>query len=220
MRPLLSGKHLCVCVWWNNEIGLKQGVVIYTSPHSHSKNQWNPTQMEIYTLPAALHFCAKTRVFPVGWDPLHSSLRKKEKEEGTVNYIDGGNCPTGRGREMKRCNYEEETKCWNPVWTGQSFVSEGKSSSESTFSRISSHLYQEQHLITAVQTTWGSVALIQHNVNNWCASKHWRYMHTWSECINSTCGWSTLFLSLGGFINLFCRQLVYLFSIFTATSDQ
>lgn len=59
-------------------------------------------------MPAALHFCAKTRVFPVGWDPLHSSPRKREKEEGTVNYMDRGNGPTGRGREMKRCNYEEE----------------------------------------------------------------------------------------------------------------
>lgn len=49
--------------------------------------------MEIYTLPAALHFCAKTRVFPVGRDPLLSSLRKKEKEEGMVNYMDGGSRP-------------------------------------------------------------------------------------------------------------------------------
>lgn len=51
--------------------------------------------MEIYTLPAALHFCAKTRVFPVGRDPLLSSLRKKEKEkeEGMVNYMDGGSWP-------------------------------------------------------------------------------------------------------------------------------
>lgn len=63
--------------------------------------------MEIYTLPAALHFCAKIYIFPVGQDPLHSSLRKKEKEEGTVNYVD-------RGRGMKRCNYEEELKVLEP----------------------------------------------------------------------------------------------------------
>lgn len=52
-------------------------------------------------MPAAFHFCAKTRVFPVGWDPLHPFLMKKEKEEGMVNYMDRGNGPTGRGREMK-----------------------------------------------------------------------------------------------------------------------
>lgn len=59
-------------------------------------------------------------------------------------------------------------------------------------------------------TTWGSEALIQHMINNWCASKHWRYMHTWSEWINSSCGWSTL---SGGFHHhhhhLVCRQLAY-----------
>lgn len=30
----------------------------------------------------------------------------------------------------------------------------------------------------AVSKEW-----IQHTVNNWCASKLWRYMHTWSECV-------------------------------------
>lgn len=65
-----------------------------------------------------------TRVFPVGWDPLHPFLRKKEKEECAVKYMDRGNGPTGR--EMKRSNYEEEMKCWSRGWTGQSFASEGK----------------------------------------------------------------------------------------------
>lgn len=68
--------------------------------------------MEMYASPAALHLCAKTRVLPVGWDPLHSSLRNKKKEEGMANYMDRGNGPTVRGREMKRRNTEER-KCWN-----------------------------------------------------------------------------------------------------------
>ena len=68
--------------------------------------------MEIYTLPAALHFCAKTHVFPVGWTGSTAlSPGGEEREEGTVNYMDRGNGPTGRAREMKRCNYEEKTKC-------------------------------------------------------------------------------------------------------------
>lgn len=62
-------------------------------------------------MPAALHFCARTRVIPVGLDPLHSSPRKKGKEEGMVNYMDRGSGPTGRDRKMKRCSYEEEMKC-------------------------------------------------------------------------------------------------------------
>lgn len=57
-------------------------------------------------MPAALHIYAKKYIFPVGQDPLHSPLRKKEEEEGTVNYV-------YRGRRMKRCNYEEELKCWD-----------------------------------------------------------------------------------------------------------
>lgn len=88
------------------------------------------------------------------WDGIHCTLppRKKHREEGTVNYTDRGNGPTGRGREMKRCNYGEETEeCWNQGRAGQSFVSEG----ESTFPRVSLLLNQEQHLITTLQTTWG-----------------------------------------------------------------
>lgn len=112
-------------------------------------------------MPAALHFCAKTPVFPVGRDPLPSSLRKKE---GIVNCRDGGNSPTGTCWEMKRCNYEKEKKRFKQRINRTELCMRKESSTESTFPQISPQLYQE-HLRKALQTTWGCAALIQHIIN-------------------------------------------------------
>ncbi len=145
------------------------------------------------------------------WDGIHCTLprgRGRRRRARLTTWIEGTAPQAEAGRWKDATMKKRRTE----------LSIREESCSESTFSRISPMLYQEQHLITAVQTTWGFEALIQHIVNNWCASKHWRCMHSWSECINSTCGWSAL--SLGGFINLFGRQLINLFSLFTATLDQ
>lgn len=47
-------------------------------------------------------------------------------------------------------------------------------------------------ILRAAQAACVSEEWIRHIVNNWCASKHRRYMHTWSEYINSSHGWFIL----------------------------
>lgn len=59
---------------------------------------------------------------------------------------------------------------------------------EATFPRT----YKSSRILRAAHAACVSQEWIQHIVNNWCASKHWRYMHTWSECIHSSHGRSIL----------------------------
>lgn len=84
--------------------------------------------MDVYTLPAALHFCAKARVFPLGPDPLHSSLRKEgEKEEGgTVSYTDRGNGPHRQRQADEKMKRRWSVGNWD-VQDG-AFLSEAKGS--------------------------------------------------------------------------------------------
>ena len=89
-------------------------------------------------------------------------------------------------------------KCWNLGCTGSSFLSD-EGSSESTFPRMVPLLYQGQHFIMLVETTWGSEALIQHIVNNWCASKHWIYICTHDQNVQILLVGDLL--SQGGFIS-------------------
>ena len=144
---------MCVCARRNNEMGWKQRCChTYVCTLAVQKSMKSYTNGDIYIACSIALLCQDTRLPSGTGSSALFPPRKKQREEGTVNYTDRGNGPTGRGREMKRCNYEEETeKCWNQGRAGQSFVSEG----ESTFPQISPLLNQEQHLITTLQATWG-----------------------------------------------------------------
>lgn len=122
--------NISVCV----EI-MKQGEmrgVTHMSEHSQAKKKksmkCNTNGDSVCTSPGAVHFCANTRVFPVGRDPPHPFPGRRERREGVgarlTTWIEG-TAPTGRGREMKRRNREDEMKCRDPRMD-RSFASEGK----------------------------------------------------------------------------------------------
>lgn len=102
------------------------------------------------------------------WDGILRTLSwgRREGVGARLTMWIEGTAPTGRGREMKQHNCEDEMKCRDPRMDRTELCIRWEGSGESTFSRISSLLQQEQHLTEALQTTLGSVELMQHIVNN------------------------------------------------------
>lgn len=105
------------------------------------------------------------------WDGILRTLSwgRRERREGVrarlTMWIEGTS-PTGRGREMKRRNREDEMKCRDLRMDRTELCIRGEGSGESTFPWISPLLQYEQLLTEALQTTLGSVELMQYIVNN------------------------------------------------------
>lgn len=95
-----------------------------------------------------------------------------------LGYKEGGGehgLPHGQREQhqMKWCKGKENTHRLNQGWRRCSFKSEGESSWEATFPWIHSRSsIWRAALAACVSKEW-----IQHIINNWCASKHWRYAH-------------------------------------------
>lgn len=67
------------------------------------------TNGDIYIACSTALLCHDTHL-PSGMGSTAASLRKEEMEEGTVNYIDRENGPTGRVNEMKDAALEERRR--------------------------------------------------------------------------------------------------------------
>lgn len=208
MRQVLSGKHLCVNVcdeiMWQ---GLKQDVVRHISIHTHTVTINEISQKWRY-IHCLQHCTFMPRYTSSQWDRIHYTLpwgKRRRRRAQLTRWTGAGGW---KGATMKkswsvRTSDEQDRALYNmgkQQWINISPDLAPAPSGAASYNDCIDNL--------------ASKALIQHIFNNWCESKHWRYMHTQSECISSTCGRSTL--CPGFFINLVCRQLEYLSSLFTA----
>lgn len=114
---------VCVYVSWSNEVVLSYTVLyIYVQTPSAKINEIPHKWRYLHCLKHCT-FVPRQVFLPVEQETVCSSPRKRQKEEGMVNYVDRRKGPTGNGNRIKRSNMK---KCWNLVWTGHSFVAEAK----------------------------------------------------------------------------------------------
>lgn len=103
---------------------------------------------------------------------MENPLQRKE-EENTVYHMDRGNGTAVRGRGgVKWCKEKGNTNRLNQGWTGAA-LNQRERSWEATFPWI----YSRSSIWRAALAACVSKEWIQHIINNWCASKHWRYAH-------------------------------------------
>lgn len=149
--------------------------------HTH-KNQWKLTQMDVVDIHCLQHYIfVPVHRCLLGWNPRQPFRRKEEEKR--LYHMERGNSPHGQRKRDEIMQIKRKSKLFEPGMDGVP--------AESSWGAAFPGIYKSSILRTApaacVSEEW-----IQHIVNNWCASKHRRYMHTWSEYINSSHGWFIL----------------------------
>ena len=215
-----SSARVCVFVKWNNEMGLsKELSYMYARLHTLIRqkkinemlHKWRAYvhRLQHYTFVPG-HVCSQgNKVLCT----LSRGVRRRRRRRAWLTTLMGGLVSHRHKQGDETMQHRWRDGVLGPGTDRMELCFRRESVSESTFLRISPPMYQEQHLRRAEQTTRDSEELIPHIVNNWCASKHWRCMHTWSEYINPTCGRSVL---LGSFFSpqLTLDQLKPLHSVY------
>lgn len=165
-------------VCWPAEIRekrLKQDL-LYTA-HSQKSMKAHTNGCGGYTLPAALHLCASASL-PGGMESS-AALPKQGGGEETLPHGERERPPRAEVEGWNNANKKKIQTVWTRDGGGA-----GRRSWEAAFPGI-----YKSSILRAAQAACVSEEWIRHIVNNWCASKHRRYVHTWSEYINSSHVW-------------------------------